>query len=124
MRLAGAVTTHVVDFDAEGARRARRAPVGRLPRVVRMLALAYKIDAMICNGELRDLATAARVMGLTRARVTQVMNLLLLAPSIQEEILDLSPVNAGRDPVSERALRRIVAEVDWNAQMEMWRCLT
>ena len=75
-------------------------------------------------GELRDLADAARTLGLTRARVTQIANLLLLAPMIQEAILSLSPVTSGRDPVSERALRGIVAEVDWNRQLELWNEVT
>ncbi len=75
---------------------------------------------MIRAGELRDLADAARAIGVTRARMTQIVNLLLLAPEIQEAILDLPPVTNGRDPVSERALRRIVAEPDWNRQLELW----
>jgi hypothetical protein len=85
-----------------------------------MLALAHKIDGMIHAGELRDLADAARAIGVTRARVTQITNLLLLAPEIQEAILDLPPVTNGRDPVSERQLRRIVAEADWWRQIELW----
>ena len=63
---------------------------------------------------MRDLADAARAIGVTRARMTQIMNLLLLAPEIQEAILDLRSATSGRDPVSERALRRIVAEPDWD----------
>ena len=85
-----------------------------------MLALAHKIDSMIRTGELRDLADAARAIGVTRARMTQITNLLLLAPAIQEAILDLPPVTNGRDPVSERALRKIVAESDWMKQQVMW----
>ncbi len=85
-----------------------------------MLALAHKIDGMVRAGELRDLADAARAIGVTRARITQITNLLLLAPEIQEAILDLPPVTNGRDPVSERTLRRIVAEPDWNRQLEIW----
>ena len=68
----------------------------------------------------RDLADAARAIDVTRARMTQVMGLLLLAPEIQEAILDLPPVTNGRDPVSERALRRIVAEPDWDEQRALW----
>ena len=49
------------------------------------------------------------------------MNLLLLAPEIQEAILDLPPITKGRDPISERALRRIVAEPDWTKQRALWR---
>jgi hypothetical protein len=43
----------------------------------------------------------ARAHGLTRARFTQVMNLLLLAPPIQEDVLHLE-VLLGREPISER----------------------
>ena len=46
----------------------------------------------------------------------QIMNLLNLAPDIQEALLFLPQVNEGRDPVSERELREIVAEMDWKRQ--------
>ncbi len=117
MKAAVAKTVHRVDF---GARIAPVAPSGRTPRVARMLALAHKIDGMIRTGELRDLADAARELGLTRARMTQIANLMLLAPEIQTAILELSLVTQGRDPISERQLRPIVAETDWQRQMELW----
>ena len=111
-------TTHAVDFKA--AVRAETEPTGRTPRVARVLALAHKIDGMIRVGELRDLADAARTLGLTRARVTQVVSLLLLAPEIQEAVLDLPLVTNGRDPISERQLRKIVAEPIWGQQVATW----
>ena len=74
-------------------------------------------------GELDDMADAARAIGVTRARITQIMNLLLLAPKIQEAILDLPTVVNGRDSVSERQLRRLVAAADWSQQMEIWNGL-
>ncbi len=113
-------STYTVNFGQTAPRRATRAATGRIPRVTRTLALAHKIDGMIRAGELRDLADAARAVGVTRARMTQVVNLLLLAPEIQEAILDLPSVTKGRDPVSERGLRGIVAESDWNRQLELW----
>ncbi len=119
-RRAQARSSYTVDFRTTPPRRATQAATGRTPRVARMLALAHRIDKMIRAGELRDLADAARTLGLTRARVTQIANLLLLAPAIQEAILDLPLVTNGRDPVSERALRRIVAELDWNKQRALW----
>ena len=121
MKPAVVVTTHTVDFAPRPAPRPTVAPTGRVLRVARMLAWANTIDAMIRDGELRDLADAARAMGLTRARITQVVNLLLLAPEIQEAILELPPVASGRDRVSERALRRIVAEPDWEVQRRLWK---
>ena len=96
-------------------------PIGRVPRVARLLALAHRIDGMVRAGELDDLADAARRLGLTRARVSQITNLLLLSPEIQVEILDLLNITRGRDPVSERQLRRVVAEADWNRQLDRWR---
>ncbi len=119
-RPAQARSTYTVSFGQTAPRRATQAATGGIPRAARTLVLAHKIDGMVRAGELRNLAHAARVVGVTRARMTQIMNLLLLAPEIQEAILDLPPVTSGRDPVSERALRRIVAEPDWNLQMEMW----
>ena len=75
---------------------------------------------MIRAGELRNLADAARAIGVTRARMTQIMSLLLLGPEIQEAILNLPLVTNGRNPVSERALRQIVAEPDWTKQRALW----
>ncbi len=48
--------------------------------------------------------------------MTQIANLLLLAPRVQEGILDLSNVTRGRDAITERALREASAHVDWQRQ--------
>ena len=110
-----------VDFRERRATSPVQAPTGRVPRVARLLALAHKIDEKVRTGEYRDLADAARQLGLTRARVSQITNLLLLTPEIQEAILDLPPVTNGRGPITERQLRPIAAEPDWNMQLQMWR---
>jgi hypothetical protein len=78
-----------------------------------MLALAHPIDRLIEVGELTGYAEAARVLGLTRARLTQVMNLLLLAPEIQARILD------GKLEVSERRMRTVVTEAEWTVQVSV-----
>ncbi|MDB5389784.1 MAG: hypothetical protein JWM11_5430 [Planctomycetaceae bacterium] len=49
----------------------------------------------------------------TRARMTQVMNLFGLAPDIQEKILCWPAVTSGKDPISERGIRAVVAELEW-----------
>ncbi len=97
-------------------RRTEPVPVGRLSRVTRLLALAHTINGRIRSGEIRDWAEAARLTGVTRARMTQIAKLLLLAPQIQGGILNLPNVTRGPDPVTERALRMAVAEVDWRNQ--------
>lgn len=120
----GPTTIHRVAFGrgrrlADESAPLRRAP-GRLPRVVLQVALAHEIDRRLRDGELSDLATVARRASLTRARVTQILGLLLLAPDIQEAILSLPPFTRGRDPMPERALRPLVAEPNWSAQRRRW----
>jgi hypothetical protein len=56
-----------------------------------------------------------------RARVTQIMNLLNLAPDIQEEILFLPRTERGRDPIRERHIRPLAAILDWRKQRNLWR---
>jgi hypothetical protein len=87
--------------------------------VAHTLALAHHIEKKIGTGALRDYAHVAAVLGVSRPRVTQIMNLLLLAPEIQEAILDLPE----RSTITERRLRAIVAESQWEAQMRLWRLL-
>ncbi len=88
--------------------------------VARRLALAHRLDADIQAGVYEDQADVARQHGLTRARLTQLMNLLLLAPDIQEELLALE-VPAGREPISERALRPLTETLLWSEQRTLWR---
>lgn len=96
------------------------APPGNLPRVTRLLALAIRFEHLIHEGEVRDFADIARLGHVTRARVTQVMNLLHLAPDIQDQILHLSRVEKGRDPLTERDSRSISAVIDWRKQRQAW----
>ena len=117
-----ATATFTVAFGKPGHphRTPRLPPQGRISRVARHLALAHEIERRIRAGELDDLAHAARAFGLTRARVTQLSNLTLLAPPIQAEILALPPLTVGRDPITERRLRPIVAEPVWERQLGIW----
>lgn len=94
--------------------------VGRVPRAAKLMALALRFDQLIRDGVVADQADVARLGRVTRARVTQIMNMLNLASDIQEAILCLPKVEAGHDPVSERDLRPIAAEADWRKQRQMW----
>ena len=102
----------------------KKAPnLGRIPRVTRLMALAIHMEELIRQGEVADYAELARLAHVTRARVTQIMNLLHLAPNIQEEILDLPFSTGGHDPVQEPMVRPIAAVPDWRKQRVMWRGL-
>ena len=67
------------------------------------------IERQIDAGAIPDYAAAA--LGVTRARLSQVMSLLLLAPEIQARIA------VGEIVVSERDLRRVTAEPEWPKQV-------
>lgn len=98
-------------------------PLGRVPRIARLMALAIRFEGLLLQGEVRDYADLARLGHVTRARVTQIMNFLNLAPDIQEELLFLPPIKAGRDTVKEWQLRPIAAEADWRTQRKLWHRL-
>ena len=97
------------------------APIGRVPRVARLMALAIRFEELVRRGDVADYAELARLGHVTRARMTQIVNLLNLAPDIQEEVLFLPPTTEGHDPISERDLRPILAQAEWRTQRRMWR---
>jgi len=96
---------------------------GRVPKAARLMALAIKLQGMLDRGEAKDYAELARLGHVTRARLTQVMNLTLLAPDLQEALLFLPPIAAGRDPVKEWQVRPVAAEPVWADQRRAWRRL-
>ncbi len=96
---------------------------GRLPRITKLMALAIRFEQLIRDGEVADYAEIARLGYVTRARVTQIMNLLHLAPSIQESLLFLPRIESGKDQITERDLRPIAAIPDWRKQHILWQGL-
>jgi len=96
---------------------------GRLPRVTQVMALAIQFQDMIQRGEARDYADLARLGCLTRERMSQIMELVWLAPDIQQEILEFPPSGAARFPISEVAVRKIASPLSWNEQRDAWQTL-
>lgn len=94
---------------------------GNIPRISRLMALAIRFEGLIQRGDVQDYADLARLGFVSRARISQIMNLLNLAPDIQEEILFLPRILKGRETITERDIRHIVAVIDWNKQRLMWR---
>ena len=72
---------------------------GRVPRVARFMALAIRFDDLLASGAVADYAELARLAHVTRARITQIMNLRMLAP-------DLRPQSAHGDGVPPELRRR------------------
>jgi hypothetical protein len=104
---------------APGTAHGSRAEEAPVPRIARLLALAIRLEKLVREGEIRDYAEAARLGGVTRARMTQIMKLVDLAPDIQEEILYRRPAPG----LNERNLRTIVSRIDWREQRSLFRAL-
>ena len=96
---------------------------GRVPRVARLMALAIRFEELVRLGEIESHADLARLGQVTRARISQIMDLLCLAPDIQEELLFLPRVKRERDAVSEHELRTVCAASDWREQRRRWRAM-
>ena len=94
----------------------RAAPVPeKVPRIARLLALAHKFQGMLDRGDVASMADLARVGRVSRARITQIMDLRLLAPEIQEQVLF-----TGMD-VPLKDLLPINRAVLWSSQRSKWR---
>ena len=99
---------------------AHDAPRGRLPRISRLMALAIHFDGLIQSGAVENYAELARLGNVTRARVTQIMNLLNLAPEIQEELLFLPRLEQGRGEVCLRDLQPVAGIIAWKEQRRLF----
>ena len=95
-------------------------PIGRVPRISKLMALAIRFDGLLREGKVTDMSELARLAHVTQPRMTQIMNLNHLAPDIQEDLLFLPLTVEGRDAVHERMLRWICSKTAWSCQMGLW----
>jgi hypothetical protein len=116
---------HGPDHHKEPRSEARSAslPAGRVPRVARLMALALRLDELVRTGQVASYSALASLGHVTRARICQILNLLHLAPDIQEALLFLPPTVRGRDPIILADLMPIAAAFDWRKQRRLWRKL-
>jgi len=91
-----------------------------VPRISRLLALALKMEQMIEEGTVKNYSELARLGQVSVARITQIMNLLHLAPDIQEQILSPDAAEAG---LRESAVRKLCSVVRWTEQRVRWQDL-
>jgi hypothetical protein len=84
------------------------------------LALALKMEQMIQEGTAKKYSDLARLGRVSGARITQVMNLLHLAPDIQEQILSR---NTPTHRLRESTVRKLSSVVLWSEQREEWQNL-
>jgi DNA invertase Pin-like site-specific DNA recombinase len=91
------------------------------PRITRLMALAVKFEGLIQQSVVKDYAELARLGRVSRARITQIMNLLNLAPDIQEAILFMEGEGPAEQSLRETSVRTLSAEVIWSRQREQWK---
>lgn len=92
----------------------------RVPRISRLVALAHRFQSLLATGEVSSMAELAKLGRVTRARITQIMDLLLLAPDVQETLLFLPSKEKGRDPITLRELRYVCQTPVWAEQRARW----
>ena len=80
-------------------------------RLARQLALAHHVERLVERGAIKNHSAAARALGVSRARIAQVMALLHLSPEIQAAVL-------ARRVTSERRVRAVAREACWERQAE------
>jgi len=85
--------------------------------VIRTIVLAFQIERAVREGRARDYAEVARQIGLSRARVSQIMSLLKLPPSLLETLL-LEDGDRFQG-LTERQLRPIIAAAEPRTQLDL-----
>ena len=96
---------------------------GKVPRVARLMALAIQMDEMLRTGEAMDTMDLAEMGRVTQPRITQILSLSLLAPDIQEALLNLPREMIGKSKICEKNLRPLTTELHWDRQRELWEDL-
>ena len=90
----------------------------RLASVARLLAMAHRLDGLIADGTVANYSELAQYASVSRARISQIMNLLNLAPAIQEKLLFLPSSEALS--ITERTLQRLASISDWERQVQLF----
>lgn len=91
-------------------------PTSSIPRISRLMALAIKYQGMLDRGEVSGITELARLCRVTQPRMTQILNLNLLSPAIQEQLLHLPPHSSGKQAIHEKKLRTVCSITDWSDQ--------
>ena len=111
------------EHGANPATDATKASSPRIPRIARLMALARHIDDLVRSGALGGYAAAARLGYISRARMSQIVALLNLAPDLQEQLLFLQRPARGRTAPVLRQVLHVASALDWDEQRRRWRRL-
>ena len=96
---------------------------GRTPRLSRLMGLAIHLDGLLSQGAVRSYRELAEAGHVSRARLSQILQLNHLAPEIQEQLLFLPPTRQGFDRLLEKHVRSLALVVDWHKQKQLFRAV-
>ena len=88
------------------------------PRLRQYMVLAYQIQETLDRDSTTTAKQIAAWLNMTPPRISQILNLLFLSPSIQKEIL-LSNDEKIR-ALTEHKILAITKEIDWEKQQTLW----
>ena len=111
------------EHDPMSATETTKASSLRIPRIARLVALARHIDDLVRSGTVCSYAMVARLGHISRARMSQILALLNLAPDLQEHVLFLQRPSRGRTAPVLRQILHVAAALDWDEQRRRWRRL-
>jgi hypothetical protein len=115
------IITQPIDFKV--GHKSPAVPVGRIPALSKMLAMAIYYEELIKSGRIEYITDIAIMEGVTQARVSQIMSLLNLSPVIQEMILLLPRQFPPCKSYSIKKAIAIANKIDFDKQMEMFEKL-
>ena len=111
------------EHDPTPATEAAKASSPGILRIAQLMALARHIDDLVCSGMVCSYAAAARLGHVSRARLSQIVALVHLAPDLQEQLLFLQRPARGRTAPVLRQVLHVAAILDWDEQRRRWRRL-
>ena len=88
------------------------------PRLRQYMVLAYQIQETLDRDSTTTAKQIAAWLNMTPPRISQMLNLLFLSPSIQNEILISNDEKIRA--LTEHKILAITKEIDWEKQQTLW----
>jgi len=122
MRFMATTQRFEFDVDLKPVKRLKKSKPQKEFALRQKLILAYQVHDLLNQGKAKSMLQIGQWIGTCHSRMSQLMNLLNLAPAIQQEIL------FSNDPkihqVTEFHIRDLAMEIDWTRQVKQWKQLT
>jgi hypothetical protein len=119
-RTQGPVVTEKLRTARTRRRRPSTEPSPEVTEIARTLALAHRLRAELRSGQARGIRALAQELNVSPGRLSRLLNLVHLAPPIQDAIMALEVKDGREPPIAERSLRPIAMQPGWVTQWRMW----